>query len=232
LLQQFEATFRGQPYKHRDPQIGNRIADFVFEDLYDVQQSAKYAERVEAQTRVLNPKARSPGIEARRGDGSFGRLVPSEPAIKQQGFRVARGHTATVEIGGEVKIVAKAMIKQIDRVINDLNNQARQFKEKGNRAITIALVGVNRAPVYTSFEGDRTFTTTGTAKYRHPIQEADEAINRLRARAQPAFDEFLILEFEATNATPFPFRWRSEARLKREYASALSRILEQYELRF
>ena len=65
--------------------------------------------------------------------------------------------------------------------------------------ICIAVVGVNHAPGYTSFEGTRSFPTDGTARYKHPSQEAAEAIRRLMADARPAFDEFLILRFSASN---------------------------------
>lgn len=42
------------------------------------------------------------------------------------------------------------------------------------RKICIAVVGVNHAAGYTSFEGDRSFTTDGTARFKHPSQEAAE----------------------------------------------------------
>src|SRR5215472_12679807 len=45
----------------------------------------------------------------------------------------------------EVKIVQKAMIRQIDRVINDLKSQVQHFKANTNSLITIGIVGVNRA---------------------------------------------------------------------------------------
>ncbi len=125
------------------------------------------------------------------------------------------------------------MIKQIDRVINDLTNQSEQFKRKGgDKAITVAIVGVNHADVYTSYEKERVYKTDGTSKYRHPIHEADAAKAALALEAAPAFDEFIVLEFEATNAKPFPFRWLNEARTKREYAAALSRVLDRYDGRF
>ena len=60
------------------------------------------------------------GVEARRDDGTFGQLIPGERSIIDPGYSVARGPIATVEIGVEVKILAKAMIKQMDRVINVL----------------------------------------------------------------------------------------------------------------
>jgi hypothetical protein len=50
------------------------------------------------------------GIEARRGDGTFGELILGERAVVDPGYKVARGPVANVEIGVEVKILAKAMI--------------------------------------------------------------------------------------------------------------------------
>jgi len=137
LLGRFEATFRNGPYIHRNSNLGNRIADFLYEDLYDLHDSNKYNRRVGSRRRVLNPKGISPGIRARRGDGSFGDLIPGTPAVEASGFAVARGATATVEIGAEVKIIAKAMIKQIDRVTSDLCGQAAHFKRKSPDALTV-----------------------------------------------------------------------------------------------
>ena len=87
--------------------------------------------------------------------------------------------------GPKLKILAKAMIKQIDRVIGDLVRQTEEFKRKGGGdPICVGIVGVNFAPRYTSYEGDRTFPTDGK-KYKHPIQEAEDAIARLLQRAAP-----------------------------------------------
>ena len=58
---------------------------------------------------------------ARRGDATFGEIIPGETPVVEPAIRLTRGPIATVEIGVEVKILAKAMIKQIDRVINDLS---------------------------------------------------------------------------------------------------------------
>ena len=49
-------------------------------------------------------------------------------AIVEKDFVVARGPTANIEIGVEAKILAKAMIKQIDRVIGDLQRQVMMFR--------------------------------------------------------------------------------------------------------
>ena len=96
---------------------------------------------------------------------------------------VARGPVATIEIGAETKILAKAMIKQIDRVINDLTNQVTQFKRAGGNPICLAFVGINFAEQYVSFEGRKRWPTDGK-KYKHPIQEAKQAEQRLNERAR------------------------------------------------
>ena len=107
------------------------------------------------------------------------------------------GPIATVDIGTEVKILAKAMIKQIDRVMNDLRNQAAQFRKGGGNPICVAIVGINHATQYTSYEGERAFTTTGRDGYLHPAHEAAAAEARLLRDAKSAFDEFLILKYVA-----------------------------------
>ena len=85
-----------------------------------------------------------------------------------------RGEIATVEIGTEVKILAKAMIKQIDRVIGDLARQAENFHKAGGNPICVGIVGVNYADRYTSVEGDKFWPTNGQ-NHKHPLQEAAEA---------------------------------------------------------
>src|SRR5207248_4964840 len=66
-----------------------------------------------------------------------------------------------IGIGAETKILAKAMIKQIDRVINDLVNQVNQFKRGGGNPICVAFVGINFAERYVSFEGKKKWPTDG-----------------------------------------------------------------------
>ena len=154
----------------------------------------------------MNLKHLMTGKPSRRGDGTFGELVPAAVALTEKGMLVARGPVATIEIGAETKILAKAMIKQIDRVITDLINQATQFKGGGGNPICVAFVGIHFAEQYVSFEGRNRWPTDGK-KYKHPVQEAAQAEQRLTAKAQPAFDEFQILRFRATNSKPFPFEW-------------------------
>lgn len=137
-----------------------------------------------------------------------------------------------MEIGAETKILAKAMIKQIDRVIGDLQRQAEFFRKKSVSPICVGIVGINHAPLYTSFERRRRFTTDGSSGHRHPIQEAPEAERRLMAEASSAFDEFIILRFMATNAPPYPFEWVNAVRTGQEYGAALTRISIEYDRRF
>jgi hypothetical protein len=231
LLDRFEAAFRDHRYLHRNSNLGNRIADFLYDDLYDLHDSDKFNSRVDARRRVLNPKATSPGIRARRGDGSFGTLIPGTAAVSVPGFTVSRGATATVEIGAEVKIVAKAMIKQIDRVISDLCGQTGHFREKGRQAITVGIAGVNYASRYVSFEGERSYPTDGH-RYPHPVQEAAEAERRLLDSAARCYEEFLVLPFVATNEEPFEFRWLDAARVMTNYSAMLVRVLREYDRRF
>ncbi|MGA9365151.1 MAG: hypothetical protein WBW16_12370 [Bacteroidota bacterium] len=232
LLKKFEDTFHGQKYLHRNANLGNRIADYLYEDLYDVGLSRKFVYRVNDGTRVLNPKNKTAGIKARRGDGSFGDIVPGFPPQREGGFAVPRGPTANVEIGTEVKIIAKAMIKQIDRVMNDLCNQAKHFQRHSSSALTIGIVGVNHAQHYTSFEGRRSYRTTGKGGYLHPIQEAEETKARLISQAKPCFFEFVILEFDAMNEKPYPFKWTNATRTEEEYGAMLVRIAREYDVRF
>jgi hypothetical protein len=170
------------------------------------------------------------GILRRRGDGTFGERVPAAKAIVDEGYSVTRGPVATIEIGVETKILAKAMIKQIDRVIGDLVRQTTEFKRRGN-PICVGIVGVNFSEVYTSYEGERTFPTDGK-KYKHPVQEAKDAISRLEQRAQPSFDEFLILRFVARNTPPHPFSWVDPEKTALEYSALLTRVSREYDRRF
>lgn len=118
---------------------------------------------------MVNAQNRRVGISARRGDGTFGELVPGATVRRDADHRVALGPIANVEIGVEVKILFKAMIKQIDRVTNDLNKQTEHFRVKGGEPICLGVVGINFAERCTSYEGARPFPTDGKI-YKHPIQ--------------------------------------------------------------
>jgi hypothetical protein len=233
VLIEFRRLFEGKVYKHRSSNQGDFVAMHLYEDLIAVDRSPKLIDAVvNRKDRVLNVQNKRRGVSARRGDGTFGEIIPGESAIADAGYLVSRGPIATVEIGIEVKVLAKAMIKQIDRVINDLRNQVAQFKRGGGNPICIGIVGINHAPSVIGYEGERPFPTTGTAGFLHPFQEAPAAERRLRAEAQSEFDEFLLLRFKATNAPPYPFGWVNYNETRLDYAAALSRISARYQQRF
>jgi hypothetical protein len=162
----------------------------------------------------------------------LGELVPGATILELPTFQVARGNVATVEIGVEVKILSKAMIKQISRVKNDLRDQIQQFKRKGGTPICVAIVGINWSSIVTSYESDRIWTTTGKGGHLHPIQEAAEAESRLKEEVAPLYDEFLILRYKATNAAPFPFDWKDYEETVADYGAILTRISRTYDTRF
>ncbi len=229
LLEAFAATFQGRQYLHRNSQLGNRIADYLFDDLFVLSGDSAFHEDARSTEIVLNPKGVAPGVSSRRGDGSVGPLVPGHRPRLYAGHELLIGSTAEVDIGAEVKILAKAMIKQIDRVISDLCGQARQFRTKSPDAITIGIVGINTADNYISYEGSRAYPTGQYGP--HPRQEALEAERRLRGVAEPCFDEFIVLPFAATNSSPYPFEWADLTSTQDRYSSMLLRISREYDRR-
>lgn len=227
LLRRFELSFRDVRYVHRNSQLGNRIGDCLFDDLYQLRPDSRFRRDVDQGRVVLNPKGVSPGVSARRGDGSLGPLLPGYEPRPNLGHAVPIGPTAGVDIGAEVKILAKAMIKQIDRVNSDLCGQATHFRTKNPHAVSVGIVGVNHARSYLSFEGEREFPTGEYGP--HPYQEAPEAIRRLMAKADGCFEEFLIIPFVATNAPPYPFGWVEQRKTEDAYGAMLIRLLSRYE---
>lgn len=171
--------------------------------------------------------------------------MPDEPVTKDPEYLVGRGIVATVEIGVECKVLNKAMIKQIDRVMKDLREQIKDFtKGTGSRPITVAVVGVNHASYTVGYEGDRAWKTgvvetkdaaTGKVKrqrHAHPIEEAEEAIKRIQDMVAPHYDDVLVLRYKAINEHPFPFDWVDSAAAERDYAALLTRVSREYEQRF
>lgn len=245
LLSTFQDLFDGKPYLHRKSNQNDLICVQIFEDLFTLNKSPKLSARIREQTHVVNSSNRTHGVKARRGDGIFGELVPGERVHKSKDFEVGRGIIATIEIGAECKILAKAMIKQIGRVMNDMRDQVKQFnKGTGSTPITIAVVGVNHAAYTIGYEGNRTYRTglmeevnphTGKIKRivnSHPSEEAEEAIKRLQEEVRPHYDEMIVLRYKATNETPFDFTWVDIDATRRDYAAALMRISREYERRF
>jgi hypothetical protein len=231
LLDRFRALFDGVLYRHRASNLGDSVAWRLPEDLYMLNRSARLKALIDSGARAINRQNTLRGVKSRRGDATFGEVVPGSPVTSAPGFVVKRAEIATVEIGIEVKILAKAMIKQIDRVISDLTRQAEHFRTAGGEPICVGIVGINHADRYVSYERDKAWQTDG-GKYKHPVQEAAEAEARLTARAAAAFDEFLVLSFRARNEEPFVFEWVNEQATQFDYAAALTRILRKYEARF
>lgn len=203
----------------------------LYEDLYALRKSSTLADRISKRERVVNTRNNRRGVIARRGDGTFGEIVPGVVPVEDPRFTVGRGQVATVEIGVEVKILAKAMIKQIDRVMNDLSNQVVQFKRGGGHPICVGIVGINRAEICAGYEGPKVTVTDGR-KNQHPSREAAEAEARLRREVQPKFDEFLVLRYRATNMDPYPFEWVDLPSTELDYAAILTRISREYTHRF
>jgi hypothetical protein len=177
LLQTFCGLFKGCRYKHRDSSLGDLVASQLYEDLVAISKSAKLVERVRKRDSVVNLANKAVGRRSRRGDGTFGELVPSAVALTEEGMLLGRGHVANIQIGAETKVLAKAMIKQIDRVIGDLVRQVEEFRGTGGNPICVGIVGINYAANYTSYEAEREWPTDGR-KHKHPFQEADEAADR------------------------------------------------------
>jgi hypothetical protein len=226
LLQQFEETFSSKIYKHRVSTTGDVIASCLYEDLLTLGSSVKFVRRVQEGHVAVNTSNQIKGKKGRRGDGTFGKIVPGESPILMPGFRVPRAPIATLEIGAEVKIMATKMIGQVDRVMSDLVGQSLTFKRHNPRAVAVGVVGVNFADEYTGYEGDRSFDARTP-----PSREAAEIVRRLES-IKSEFDELLILKYKATNRPPYSFRWVSPTDARLEYRSILVRVSDEYEARF
>jgi hypothetical protein len=123
------------------------------------------------------------------------------------------------------------MMKQIDRVMSDLERQVDQFRCGAGNPICVGVVGINQAAYCIGYEGERQFRTDGS-RHKHPCAEAHEAEARLRAGPAQKFDEFIILQYRATNEEPYGFEWVDYARTFRDYGAILTRISREYEARF
>jgi hypothetical protein len=227
LLSAFERVFNGQVYRHRVSTTGDTIAGYLYEDLLTLRQSPKLLRRVQGGEVAVNTGNQIKGKKGRRGDGTFGRVVPGSSVTITRDFAVPRGLVAHLEIGTEVKIGATKLIAQVDRVINDLSNQAQIFGTHNRNAIKVGIVGVNYANQYMGWEGERPFLAK-----KPPSREAGEFANRIERNVEPQYDELLILRFSATNIDPYEFEWLNKLQTEQLYGSALVRISAEYERRF
>jgi hypothetical protein len=232
LLERFRALFEGNKYVHRDSSLGDSVAVYLTEDIYALHKSAKIDARIKSGDRVQNTQNKRRGIIARRGDGTFGELIPGVQPLWEKGYQVARGPIATVEIGVEVKVLCKAMVRQIDRVMQNMEDQVKQFRLGGGQPLSICIVGINHAKQYVSYEGNVEWPTTGKGRHKHPYQEAAEVETRIRARVAPQYDDVIFLRFQATNVPPFKFEWVDAKATELDYAAVLTRTIRNYEKRF
>ncbi len=237
MLDAFRALFEGKRYLHRSSGQGDRISRELYEDLYNIKRSAKFNNSVDQEIRGLNLRNIRQGVSARRGDGTFGALIPGQPVVRQKNAAVPCGRVATLDIGIEVKILNKAMIKQINDRIAGLQGQAEYFsrgrdqRRRGN-PITVAVIGLNCAKYTIGYEGSRSYRTDGTGDQPHPSQEVDEVARRLDAEVRPHFDEMIVLRYKATNDAPYAFQSADENETRAGYGASLVRIALEFDSRF
>ncbi|WP_439576710.1 hypothetical protein [Elioraea sp.] len=234
LLDAFATLFVGKPYLHRKSNQGDQLALELYEDLYDLGRSAKLRSSVNGGERGVGPRNRTVTLQRmRRGDGTFGQIIDPDRARRFPGYRVARGALATIDIAAEAKILNKAMIKQIDRVVNDLHKQVQEWQSVAPNTITVALVGINHAAYTVGYEGDRTHRTDGRT-HKHPVDEAPVAEQRIidRIVAPRVFDEVILLRYQATNEAPFRFAWVDQNRTLEAYRASLVRLSLKFDERF
>ena len=92
LLTEFRRLFEGKAYKHRASNQGDFVAMHLYEDLIAIHRSPKLIDAViRRKDRVLNVQNKRRGVEARRGDATFGEIIPGEMAITDPGYLVSRG---------------------------------------------------------------------------------------------------------------------------------------------
>ncbi len=228
LLERFKNTFFGTRYDHRNSSLGNIIGRELFEDLVSHSGSAAYVDHVQHGKTVVNRGGKIHTPRAiRRNDSILGRppagftLAPPPP-----GCSVFEGPVAEPRVGCELKILAKSQLKQIGRVISDLERFADRMKSLNQRCINVAVVGVNYESDYVGWEGDR--------PYRHKLtaNEPEIVSARLSGALLDRYDELLILRFRATNQSEYPFSWVHPKEVDLDYGAALTRIGELYQNRF
>lgn len=236
MLAAFRDIFDGKVYRHRSSTHGDRLATELYEDLYAIGLSPKFSTHVDTLRRGICVENTRSGIGARRGDGTLGEFIPGQTILSVPGYNVRRGPVATLDIGVEVKILNKAMSKQINDRIAGLQKQADYFvtgRDRRSRGspLSIAIIGINYAEYTVGYEGERLWKTDGH-KYPHPVQEAPAVEERIRLEVVPHYNETIILRYKATNEDPFPFSWLDASITERDYGASLVRLAAEYERRF
>ena len=74
--------------------------------------------------------------------------------------------------------------------------------------------------------------TDAPLPFKASVSPVGRIARRLAAGAAPAFDEFLVLRYRATNEPPYSFEWVNYKDARLDYAGALARINSRYQQRF
>src|SRR5437867_11040252 len=90
LLERFQNIFEGTRYKHRASSIGDSIAIELYEDLHNLHKSPKLVSRIDHHERIINARNVRQDVKARRGDGTFGEVIPGEDALALTDLRWRR----------------------------------------------------------------------------------------------------------------------------------------------
>lgn len=240
LLDAFASLFIGQPYYHRRSNQGDAVSVEFYEDIYDLGHSPKFNRAADEARRGVGPRNKAvTKTRMRRGDGTLGLLVDHNNVLRLPGYHVPRGPIATIDIGVEVKIFNKAMMKQVDRVVGDLQKQVKHWERvtDSDSLLSVAIIGINCSDYTVSYEGQgdtaRVYKTDGK-KYAHPIDEAPRVLARIQQEVIDAqhYDEVLILNYIARNEAPFGFAWQNATRTREAYRATLLRIADKFERRF
>jgi len=237
LLRAFRALFDGKPYYHRHSTQGDAVAVEFYEDLYALGMSPKLRVATDEKTKGLGPRNKTVSLKRmRRGDGTLGVLINPGKARNFPNYAIARGGIATIDVAVEVKILNKAMQKQIDRVVGDLEKQVRHWRRhnRTRNLISVAIIGVNHADYTVGYEGPNRSWKTDGRKYVHPGDEAPKVIQRIvEDIVNPEiYDEVLVLKFKARNEAPFVFEWVDDAATEAGYGAILKRVALSYETEF
>ena len=228
LPERFKNTFFGARYDHRNSSLGNIIGRELFEDLLVHSGSIAYVDHGRHGRTVANRGGKIHTPRAiRRNDSILGR-PPAGFTLKPpaSGFSVFEGPVAEPRVGCELKVLAKSQLKQIGRVISDLERFADRMKSLNPRCINVAVVGVNYESDYVGWEGERPY------RHRLTANEPEIVSARLSEALLDRYDELLIFRFRATNQSPYPFGWVQPKQVDLDYGAALTRIGELYQSRF
>jgi hypothetical protein len=101
------------------------------------------------------------------------------------------------------------------------------FCDKAEMAEEMGAEGWQNRPRRSDLLDAIAWPTTG-GRHKHPYQEADETISRVQSLAAPSFDEFLILQFSATNSPPYPFSRVDPRKTAMDYGAALARVSSKF----